>query len=510
MSLRSHAGASDAAPATVHALLAQRAAQSADAVFAIDASDGSRLSYAALQSRATAVARACAALGVAAGDRVAMLLDNRLATAEVLLGAMAGGFVPVPLNPNGGAAYLEQVLAHCDATLVVASAGYLELLEPARCGAAAPQVLEIDGLLRQDPGARSGAPGAPQRDHPALLIYTSGTTGQPRGASFSQAQILACADNMGRSLGLDASDRFLCAVPLSHLNGFEKLLSVCWTGGSIVLPGPFRAGEFWELLTRHRCTWVSLVPTIVRQLLQHAERHPPPPPAALAHVRFARSSSAPLPPADHIAFEARFGLVLAEGMGMTEAGSIFQNPPSRSARKIGSLGLPCGFEVRLLGADGAPVADGEVGEIAVRGASLMTGYYKDPEATAAARTADGWLRTGDRAHRDADGYYFHAGRATELIIKGGVNIAPAEIDVAVGAHPGVLAAAAVGVPDPYFGQDVALFVVARPGAGLSEATLRAFCEQRLGAFKAPARITFVDDLPRDAAGKVQRYRLGGA
>jgi len=497
------------APDTVRALLAQRAAQSPDAVFAIDASSGRQLSYAELQARAAAVARSCARFGLAPGDRIAMLLDNRLASAELLLGAMAGGFVPVPLNPNGGAAYLEQVLAHCDARLVVASADYLELLEPARCIDTARPVRELSTLLRDDPsaGVESEARGTIGRDDPALLIYTSGTTGQPRGACFSQAQILASADHIARRLALDATDRFLCVVPLSHLNGFEKLLSVCWTGGSVVLPDQFRTGAFWELLTRHRCTWASLVPTIVRQLLQHAERHPPPPPAELAHVRFMRSSSAPLPPSDHVAFEERFGLVLAEGMGMTEAGSIFQNPPSRGARKVGSLGIPCGFEVRLLDADSAPVAEGETGEIAVRGASLMTGYYKNPAATAAALSSDGWLRSGDHAYRDADGYYFHAGRAKELIIKGGVNISPAEIDAAVGAHPDVLDAAAVGVSDRYFGQDIALFVVARPGAALSAAMLREFCERRLGTFKTPGSITFVDALPRDVAGKVQRYRL---
>lgn len=510
MSPKTHAaGASDGLPATVQALLTQRAAQFDDALFAIDPRDDRRLSYAALQAGAMAVGRSCAARGLAPGDRIAMLLDNRLASAELLLGAMAGGFVPVPLNPNGGAAYLEQVLAHCDARLVVASADYLELLEPVRRRDAAPPVLELSSVLRDEPGTGvgSGSRGAVGRHDPALLIYTSGTTGQPRGACFSQAQILACADNVGRGLALDAADRFLCVVPLAHLNGFEKLLAVCWTGGSVVLPDRFRTGEFWELLTRHRCTWASLVPTMVRQLLQHAERHAPPSPAELAHVRFTRSSSAPLAPADHVAFEARFGLVLAEGMGMTEAGSIFQNPPSRGARRIGSLGIPCGFEVRLLDAAGAPVADGETGEIAVRGASLMTGYFKDPEATAAALSGDGWLRSGDRGYRDADGYYFHAGRTKELIIKGGLNIAPAEIDAVVGAHPDVLDAAAVGVPDAYFGQEIALFVVARPGAGLSADLLREFCERRLGPFKAPGSITFVEALPRDAAGKVQRYRL---
>ncbi len=229
---------------------------------------------------------------------------------------------------------------------------------------------------------------------------------------------------------------------------------------------------------------------------------------ALDRLRFIRSSSAPLAPSLHRAFEEKFKLPLLEAMGSTECcGNIFSNPLPPGKDKIGTPGLPFGFEAKVVGPDGNEASRGEPGEIVLRGPSVLHGYYKGPEETAAVLGADGWLRTGDLACVDEDGYFFIVGRAKELIIKGGMNIAPRQIDEALEAHPGVLEAAAVGVADHYFGEEIVAFAVARPAALVTEQELLACCESRLGRFKTPSRIHIVGELPKGPSGKVQRLRL---
>jgi acyl-CoA synthetase (AMP-forming)/AMP-acid ligase II len=266
------------------------------------------------------------------------------------------------------------------------------------------------------------------------------------------------------------------------------------SGGSLIAPHRFSVGTWWDLVERHQATWINMVPTIIAYLLNAADakrsyRFP--------RVRFGRSASAPLPPEQHRAFEKTFGISVIECMGMTETASIvFANPQDPSKRKIGSVGLPCGVEAKLV-----------EGEIRLRGANVMAGYYKSPEQTAKAFDADGWMRTGDLGERDADGFYFITGRLKELIIKGGENIAPREIDEALLRHPAVLEAAAVGVPDANYGQDIRACVVLKPGAKLSPDDLHAFCLAELGRYKTPREFRFLAELPKGPSGKVQRLKL---
>ena len=226
-------------------------------------------------------------------------------------------------------------------------------------------------------------------------------------------------------------------------------------------------------------------------------------------LRVARSASAPLPPDQQRAFEATFGIGVIEAMGMTECASVvFCNPQQPSERKYGTPGLPCGVEARVGSPEnGTLLADGVTGELHLRGANVMLGYYQAPEKTVEAMTADGWLRTGDLGHRDADGFYFVTGRIKELIIKGGENIAPREIDEALLTHPAVLEAAAVGIPDVNYGQEILAAIVLKPGARCDEATLREHCERALGRYKTPKTFRFVDELPKGPSGKVQRLKL---
>jgi long-chain acyl-CoA synthetase len=273
-----------------------------------------------------------------------------------------------------------------------------------------------------------------------------------------------------------------------------------------VLPHRFSVSAFWASVAQHKCTWINLVPTMISYLV-----HGPDPRDAgldLGAVRFCRSASAPLPPSQHHAFEQKFQIGVIETMGMTEtAAPCFTNPLDPALRKIGSPGRAFGNEAKIINPDGIAVPPFETGEIMVRGPNLMSAYYKEPEATAKAITADGWLHSGDLGHLDEDGFVFVTGRIKELIIKGGENIAPREIDEALLKHPAVLEAAAVGIPDEHYGQQIMACAVLKPGVACSEEDLRLFCRTELGAYKTPSVFRFVDELPRGPSGKVQRLKL---
>jgi acyl-CoA synthetase (AMP-forming)/AMP-acid ligase II len=258
------------------------------------------------------------------------------------------------------------------------------------------------------------------------------------------------------------------------------------------------------MVATHECTWLNVVPTVVSYLLEG----PAPKRESLARVRFCRTASAPLPPEHLRAFEEKFGIGVIETMGLTETvAPAFSNPYERDARKVGSVGRPSGCEARIVDPAGGELPDGAAGEIVIRGPQVTPGYYKNEAATAAAFLPEGWLRTGDIGLRDADGFFFVTGRIKELIIKGGENIAPREIDEVLLRHPAVLDAAAVGIPDRHYGQEIMACVVLKPGAACSTADLDAHCNRALGAYKSPKLIRIVEALPKGPSGKVQRLKL---
>jgi long-chain acyl-CoA synthetase len=421
---------------------------------------------------------------------------------------MYAGRVVAPQNLLAQDSYLEYALRHSGARIVFTGADLAPRLAAIVARATLPTTIrtcDVDGLelAAREPALAPLDPAAS-----ALLMYTSGTTGQPKGALLTHANLLAAARAVAGSLALTPDDRVLSSLPLYHVNGqCIATVTPLFAGSSIVMPHRFSASGWWPLVERYRPTWLNLVPTIVAYLLNGAD--PTPAQAdACRGVRFARSASAPLPPAQHRAFEARFGIPVIEAMGLTECASVaFTNPLERAARKYGTPGLPLGMEARVLRADGVPAGDGETGEIQLRGPNVMRGYYKAADLTARTIDPDGWLATGDLGHRDADGYYFITGRLKELIIKGGENIAPREVDEALLRHPAVLECAAVGVPDAEYGQEILACVVLKPGAHCAEADLRAHCLRELGRYKSPRYLRFVDELPKGPSGKVQRLRL---
>jgi long-chain acyl-CoA synthetase len=496
-------------PTTFRDVIDAHAAHQPHAPFLIAPEPALAIDYAALQRHCRAFAASLASRGLAPGATVSFMLENGVSAATVFLGAMYGGHVVSPINLNAQDAQLEYTLAHSDTRIVFASSANRERLERIRRASGATFdvcVVGSDGI--ELPSAEDFRPPARRADSRAMLMYTSGTTGQPKGALLSHANMLSGARALAQSLALTPDDRVLSSLPLYHING-QCIATVAplVSGGSIVMPHRFSVSQWWSLVARHRPTWLNMVPTIIAYLLNGPELTPEQADAC-RHIRFGRSASAPLPPEQHRAFESRFGFSVIEAMGLTECASVaFTNPLDKAQRKYGSPGRPLGVEARVVDRAGEPVADTLRGEVELRGPNVMIGYFKAPEATAAALREGGWLATGDLGYRDTDGFYFITGRLKELIIKGGENIAPREIDEALLAHPAVLEAAAVGVSDPAYGQEILACVVVKPGADCTEDDLRAHCLRTLGRYKSPRYLRLVGELPKGPSGKVQRLKL---
>jgi acyl-CoA synthetase (AMP-forming)/AMP-acid ligase II len=495
---------------TVRALLERQVRERPDAVYALETEGPQQITFAALAHSCQQAAALLRAHGASPGETVSLVMPNGLTTLQLLLGAMHGGWCVNPVNLLSSEEQMGYVLNHSDCTLVIASPEWAEtvrrvLLTIPReialwvCDAHTHSFAEDVSKLPDHPAH----PVTPQ-DY-ALLMYTSGTTGVPKGVLLSQANLAANAASISAEHALTAQDRVLAVLPLYHINAFAvTMLAPLFHGGSLAMPPKFSAARFWQQALQSQCTWINVVPTMISYLLEGVA----PDASQTARIQFCRSASAALPPAHLQAFEAKFGIGIIETMGLTETvAPAFSNPLVRKERKLGSVGKASGCEACVIDSAFQVVADGVTGEVAIRGPQVMQGYYKNETATRESFTPDGWLRTGDLGHRDSDGFFFITGRIKELIIKGGENIAPREIDEVLLRHPGVLDAAAVGVPDPHYGQDILVCVIAREGQSVTDAILREHCTSLLGRFKTPKYFCMVQDLPRGPSGKVQRLKL---
>jgi long-chain acyl-CoA synthetase len=472
---------------------------------------GREFSFAALAREARNLSRFLLAAGLRPGDKVGFYCVNGWQAAAIFLGTMYGGFVSVPLNLLAQPSQLDHVLGHSDVRLVFADAQNApRLAERVRAVGRPIEIIAIDvDAPSLFVAARLPATEVPRpaESDPALLMYTSGTTGKPKGCVLTHRNVVSGALFVQQAHALTAADRVLSSLPLYHINGqIVATVGPMVQGGSVVAPHRFSVSQFWDLLARYRCTWFNVVPTIISYLASttslEGKGYDP------ARVRFGRSASAPLAPELHRAFEQKFGVSIIETMGMTEtAAPVFSNPLAKEERRYGSVGKPVGNRGKVMRPDGAACAPGEIGELMVKGDNVMHEYYKNPEETARAFTPDGWMHTGDLGYVDDDGYFFVTGRLKELIIKGGENIAPREIDDALYKHPAVLEAAAVGIPDPHYGQEILAAVALKPGAQATETELRAFCERELGRYRTPKVFRFLPELPKGPSGKVQRLKL---
>lgn len=499
-----------------------RAAHTPQKPYYISAEDGRVLTYGELQHQSQDLGRQLRAMSYQPGDKVSVYMPNCQAATVILLSIMATGFVANPINLLAQTSQLRHILWHSDTRLVITTQ---ELAKTIR-----PVLADIDrhiDLVTVDPQATStprivhsadsnvvtnGSAidetnvSAIGSDSPALLMYTSGTTGTPKGVVLTHANLIANARTISAEHKLTDADRVLGSLPLFHINGLVvTVLTPLVHGGSVAMTSRFSVASFWDQVKQYECTWINGVPTIISYLLNDTSAQRP---ADLHDVRFCRTASAALSP-DHLtAFQERFGIGIIETMGLTEtAAPAFSNPYDPDQRRLGSIGKPSGTKAKVINKQGVELGDYEHGEIILSGSNIMREYYKDPERTAEAFTADGWLRTGDIGYRDADGFYYIIGRAKELIIKGGENIAPREIDEAVVKHASVLDAAAVGIPHPDYGQDIAVYLVLRQDATFDHDALREHCLVELGKYKSPSKFVVVDELPRGPSGKVQRLKL---
>jgi acyl-CoA synthetase (AMP-forming)/AMP-acid ligase II len=544
----SHASTANTAPITAPShttythfaqVLAQHAAKQAQATFVISPDTGLSITYGQLVQQTQQLAAYYQSLGLKPGAHIGLMAQNGLQTLVLFTATICAGYVIAPMNLLSQGQSLAYALDHCDCDLLWLSYDYqaqFETAAPLLQRQFIAQVFDVDALslpcLSKVVNANLVSDDRSQSDRvaianpvgsnsfnsssPALLMYTSGTTGQPKGAYLTQANLLHAASNVVAWHGFTAQDRVLSSLPIYHINGqVIATLSPFLSGGSIVTPHKFSASSWWSWVAQYQPTWINVVPTIIAYLLNQAAQ--PSDASAGQHLRFARSASAPLPVAQQRAFEARFGVNVVEAMGMTECASvIFCNPMAVKRRKIGTPGLPCGVQAKVVHPQDTAyvaLAAGVQGEIVLRGGNVMAQYYKDEVKTRDALTPDGWLKTGDLGHCDADGFFFITGRLKELIIKGGENIAPREIDDVLLAHPAVLEAAAFAIDSPAYGQDIAAAVVLKP-AGQGDASmdgsveaLLAHCQQQLGRFKSPSQIIFIAELPKGPSGKVQRLKL---
>jgi len=489
-----------------------QAAERPDAVYLIAAESGMTMTFAELQRASRRLSHYLSSQGIRPREKVAMLMHNGYQACRLFIGAMYGGFCVTPVNLLAQSSQLEYVLEHSDARIVFVAPDQLERLNAALTSVARDIRVVCCDVDAEEfisvPDDIDDLPAVGEEDD-ALMMYTSGTTGKPKGVVLANRSVVSGGQFVSAAHELGPADRVMVSLPLYHINAqIVTATSPLIHGGSLVLPHRFSATQFWELVARYRCTWINVVPTIISYLLNG------PDPAVrgleIGGVRFCRSASAPLAPSQHRAFEDKFKIGVIETMGLTEtAAPCFTNPLDPAKRKIGSPGQAFGNEAKIVDREGNTLPPRKTGEIMVRGPNVMKGYYKDPEETARTSTADGWLRTGDLGHMDEDGFVFVTGRLKELIIKGGENIAPREIDEALLKHPAILEAAAAGIPDLHYGQEIMACVVLKPGYQCSEEELREFCLPALGKYKTPKIIRFLSELPKGPSGKVQRLKLAG-
>jgi acyl-CoA synthetase (AMP-forming)/AMP-acid ligase II len=501
---------------TVAELIDRQATLAPQAVYCIDAESGQSLSFLSLQRACLALRAVFEQSGLKPGDTVSVVMPNSPVTLVCILGCLYNGLRVNPVNLLSQAEVLRYVLDHSDCRLVIGDAHWTERCATALQGLGrnVGQFTASADLFAQWITSSGGtevieSPDAnwprPKPLSQGLLMYTSGTTGRPKGVMHSHAGLVANAYAISAEHGLTSKDRVTAVLPLYHINAFAvTMLAPLAHGGSLVMPAKFSAAKFWPMVIEHQCTWLNVVPTIISYLLEGEV----PARERLRAIRFCRSASAALAPEHHRAFESTFGIGIIETMGLTETvAPCFSNPLEASQRKVGSVGRASGCQARIADAQGQTLPDGEIGEVLIQGPQVMLGYYKNEQATQDAFFPDRWLRSGDLGRRDADGFFTITGRIKELIIKGGENIAPREIDEAVLQHPAILEAAAVGIPDRHYGQEILLAVMLKPNVQLDEAGLRAFCTEKLGPYKTPKVIRFVEDLPRGPSGKVQRLKL---
>ncbi|MEU4452442.1 long-chain fatty acid--CoA ligase [Nocardioides sp. NPDC023903] len=491
-----------------------------------------QMTYAELDAATNRVANLLVARGVRAGDKVALSVPNIPQFVEIYFGILKVGAVVVPLNVLLKSGEVAYHLRDSDAVAYFAFEGTAELPigQTAWDGFRATQTC-TDFILIGDGSSLGGEDGPDlygpavaeqstafipegrEDDDTAVILYTSGTTGKPKGAELSHRNVYHNSRGADLLYGADEErpDTYLCVLPLFHSFGQVVLQNGALAfGGTLVLQARFEPHAALELMQTHKVTFFGGVPTMYWALLNALDdnvdvtRLP-------ADLRVAVAGGSALPAEIHRRFRERFGVTILEGYGLSETAAIASFARRGEEPRVGSVGVPIdGVQMKLISTDWSDTADGPdaIGEIAIRGDNVMKGYYNRPEATAEA-IRDGWFRSGDLARKDEDGFYYIVDRSKDMIIRGGFNVYPREIEDALMQHPAVSLVAVIGVPHPSHGEEVKAFVVRYAGETTTEADLIAWAKERIAGYKYPRVVEFVDTLPMTSTGKILKRELAG-
>ncbi|MGB9237058.1 MAG: AMP-binding protein [Terriglobales bacterium] len=496
-------------------ILGERTRITPDSVALICVPTRQEFTYAELNRRAVQCARIWTDLcSLAPGDRVCILSENRVEYVDAFWAAGKSGIILVPLGTRSTARELQQILADCGPRCLMYSARYEKLARDLL------QLVPFEHLVSLDAGGDGPALGyekalhrvstdpLPARARPEdvfCLLYTSGTTGRPKGVVIPHRQIAFNALTTVLSWQLRPSDRVQVYTPMYHAGGLTVFMTPLFAiGGSIVLHDGFDPAEILRVLRDYECTLLFGIPTTFKMLLDSPEFAS----LDLSHVRWCASGGAPLPLQILHAYQQR-DVTFRQGYGLTEVGvNCFAMSDEDSQRKAGSIGKPMMFtEAKLVDSKGNPAAANEVGELCLRGPHVCRGYWNNPTATAQVLDADGWFHTGDLARCDEEEFYSIAGRSKDMIISGGVNIYPAEIEKELLDHPAIAEVSVIGTADEKWGEVPIAFVSLKSGASSSSVELIEFLRPRINKIKLPRQVIFIDALPRNAYGKVLKLEL---
>ena len=490
-------------------LLSLLQAAPADAVAVIVPEMETSTTYGSLRQQVMSMAGILRGAGIQAGDRVASVLPNSLATIVGFLSASVAG-TSAPLNP---AYRYDEFCFYLEDTAAKVLLCPVEGADEARRAARQLDVpvfsvaTSAQGIVSIVDAPKAAPVSGPSPDDIALVLHTSGSTGRPKRVPLKHKNLAVSCANVAGTYGLSPQDVSLCLMPLFHVHGLvASTLATFLSGGTVVVPAKFNPLGFWRTVRDHRVSWYSAVPTIHQLVL--ARMGDSKKPAGTEHLRFVRSCSAALAPQVMEKMESLFEVPVLEAYGMTEAShQMCSNPLPPQSRRAGSVGPGTGVKVSIMDDHGNHLKPGQTGEVVIQGPNVITGYENNPEANATS-FVDGWFRTGDQGILDENGYLTLTGRIKELINRGGEKIAPREIDEVLLAHPCVAEAVAFGRPHPTWGEEVEVAVVLREPQ--TESLLLSYCRERLADFKCPKKVHIVETIPRTATGKIQRRAVAAA
>src|ERR671911_1630072 len=470
--------------------------------------DDVELNYSMLDEGSARVASLLKSKGLEPGDRVGLMLPNVPYFPAIYFGILRAGGVVVPMNVLLKGREVAFYLEDPGAKILFAWGDFAEAAEAGAESAGTEVILvkpgEFEKLLAEQEPDRDVADKA--ADDTAVILYTSGTTGKPKGAELTHANLYKNSAGVSEKLGeLSEEDVLLGALPLFHSFGQTCTMnSAVVVGATVTMLPRFDPEKALEIIERDKVTIFQGVPTMYNAML-HAERADS---TDTSNLRLCMSGGAAMPAELMRAFEEKFDCIILEGYGLSETSPVASfNHPDRE-RKPGSIGTPIeGVDMQVWDDDGNELPQGEVGEIVIRGHNIMKGYWNRDEANKEAITEDGWFRSGDMAKMDEDGYFFIVDRKKDLIIRGGYNVYPREVEEVLYEHPAVAEAAVVAVPHPTHGEEVGAAVVLKPGAEATPDELRAFCRERIAAYKYPRHVWLEAALPKTATGKLLRREV---